>query len=317
MPMTPAFTIYHFLPLTHPRASEDALGMLLDEGVRPVLDLEDSVGCMLDPGRNQRLKARARANLLDMARRRAVSSPSADRVLVRINQRGSAEYLADIAVLESCARLGFRPGILLSKTHGPEDVRDCSSRLVRGGAGAPRIVPILESVAGIDALESILDVLPESGRTVFFGYFDFALDAGHWPLRSQLGASYWKFYQSLSARVEAKSGSLVNAPFAHWNSEEELLRVKSMLLATATRATGMCSLGMPQTTVLARKVPAAPLPVREHEPSCLVTHARWVIRHFSAARCNMRSFAVVDGYFVTPHEYMLAQRYLEGLGKLP
>ena len=73
----------------------------------------------------------------------------------------------------------------------------------------------------------------------------------------------------------------------------------------------MCSLGVPQTRILSQPIAPDRRNIPEQVQECLTYKALSIITHFESARCHQRSFAAVDGYFVTPHEYQLAKRYLQ------
>ena len=153
--------------------------------------------------------------------------------------------------------------------------------------------------------------MPSENRVAVFGYFDYALDVGHWPMLNQTQASYWELFDRVRNRAEQKHTILINSPHSQWRHEDELTRIKSILLAAGTLATGMCSVGMPQTRVLNLPVVPDRRNIIDQEEECPIAKAHAIIEQFETARCHQRSFAVVDGYFVTPHEYQLAKRFLQ------
>lgn len=314
--MALAFTIYHFLPMTHVRGAVPMLERLLREGHRPILDLEDSVSCIFDPIRNEDLKHKARLGLLRLAEVLKDRPLLHDRLLVRINQRDSPHHALDLDVMKKCHDIGFAPGILLSKTHRARDLLDCKNDLFLRTGKVATVVPIIESVEGLHSLETIVTAMPREDRVAVFGYFDYALEAGHWPLMKQTEAAYWQLFRSARSRAERHDCALINSPHASWQKEDELSRIKSYLLATGRLPTGMCSVGAHQTSVLMRDVePNATSPdMQSPLPECPQARASWIVAQFEAARCHQRSFAVADQYFVTPHEYQLAKRYLQQQG---
>lgn len=314
--MSPAFTIYHFLPMTHVRGAVLMLERLLRDGHRPILDLEDSVSCLFDPVRNDDLKHKARHGLLRLAEILKDRPLHRDRILVRINQRDSHHHALDLDVLAKCYGIGFTPGVLLPKTHREDDLLDCKNNLSLLTRHDVNVVPIIESVKGLHSLESIVTAIPPEDRVAVFGYFDYALEAGHWPMMEQTKTAYWQLFDSVRSRAESLDCSLINSPHACLQKEDELSRIKSYLLATGRLPTGMCSVGTHQTSVLTRDVePDATCP---DMPSLLIEcpkeRASRVVTRFETARCHQRSFTVVDQYFVTPHEYQLAKRYLQQHG---
>jgi citrate lyase subunit beta/citryl-CoA lyase len=313
--MHPAFTVYHFLPMTHVRGALPILERLLDNGHRPVLDLEDSVSCVFDPIRNDEIKDKARSGLLRLSMLIKDRPFEQHRILVRINQRDSHHHAADLDVLARCHASGFSPSILLPKTHCSEDLLAFEDDFAALTGYRASVVPLIESVSGLDSLESIITAMPLQDRIAVFGYFDYALDAGHWPIMEQMQSEYWLLFNAVRSRAESLGCSLINAPHASWQRVDDLVRIKSYLVATGHLPTGMCSLGMPQSAVLMRDVePNSSSPISPSRLSLSPKdHAAWVVREFETARCHQRSFAVADEYFVTPHEYQLAKRYLQNL----
>lgn len=303
-----AFTIYQFIPLTHHRSAIRMVKELLSEGIVPILDLEDSVSCLWDEERNAALKAMARAHLLRMAHQHP-SIPNSENILVRINQRDSKHHELDLQAVRECHERGFSLGMVLSKTSSAEELTECSRQMQALIHREIPVIPIIESLSGVNALEEILQSMPEARRIAVFGYFDYALDAGHWPTLNQLQPQYWHLFNHLRNRAERHNGILINSPHTRWQAPEELAHIKAELLDHSQAPTGMCAIHRSQSQALLAEAQRL-----EHEPATMMSDsekAQWIIDAFESHRCHLRSFAVHDGYFVTPHEYQLAKRYLD------
>lgn len=144
-----------FVPGNRPERFQKAL----DSGADAViLDLEDAV-----PAAD---KAAARAAIL-------AQWPSLDTggrpVLVRINAQGSAEWGQDLALLPQLAGLG---GVVLPKAESAQALAELHHLL---GPSVP-LLPLIESVAGFDALAEVA-AAPGVLRLVL-GHIDFLADSG-------------------------------------------------------------------------------------------------------------------------------------------
>lgn len=144
-----------FVPGNRPERFQKAL----DSGADAViLDLEDAV-----PAAD---KAAARAAIL-------AQWPSLDTggrpVLVRINAQGSAEWGQDLALLPPLAGLG---GVVLPKAESAQGLAELRRLL---GPSVP-LLPLIESVAGFDALAEVA-AAPGVLRLVL-GHIDFLADSG-------------------------------------------------------------------------------------------------------------------------------------------
>ncbi len=314
MGMTEQAAIYHFLPLTRYRGAGPLLADLLGRGITPVLDLEDSVQCVFDPERNLQLKEQARHGLRQLAPILAAQGVAPGQIMLRINHAETPHYAADLAVVIDCFAEGFIPEILLPKVAQPEDLLDCQNRLQSATSHVVRISPLIESVPGIARLNEIL-AAPAPGSGAVFGYFDYAVDAGHWPINSQFSPEFWKLVLHIREVIEQSGVRYIHPPYPHLTDEVGLLRIKSMLQATGSAAFGICSLSTAQSAVLERSVPAA---LMRYESSAFQetaasfrARAEWVVELFEFGRAHKRSFAISEGYFISPHEYWLAKRFLE------
>ncbi len=144
-----------FVPATRPDRFSKALGSGADA---VIIDLEDAVA----PG--EKVKAR---QLLSQAWA-GLPAPACERVLVRVNAAGTAWHDDDLALLSS---LGVA-GVMLAKAEHADQLLHVSS--VLGVSCA--LVPLIESVAGLDAADALARS-PQVLRLAF-GNIDFQADVG-------------------------------------------------------------------------------------------------------------------------------------------
>ena len=147
-----------FVPATRPERLIKALACGADA---VIVDLEDAVG----PGE----KAAARQNFLPVFR--ALTPRQRARVLVRINAQGTPWLADDLAALPEWISLGLG-GVMVPKAESAAGL----AQVAAAAAGACSLLPLVESVAGLDAINE----LASSAQVVrlAFGNLDFQVDAG-------------------------------------------------------------------------------------------------------------------------------------------
>ena len=127
-----------------------------------IVDLEDAVA----PGR----KDAARAQIADGF---AALPPAArDRLLVRVNASDTPWHAEDLALVGRLAAGDRLAGVVLPKAERAADL----AALARAAGPGVALLPLVESVAGLDALDA-LAAAPQVLRLVF-GHLDFQADAG-------------------------------------------------------------------------------------------------------------------------------------------
>ncbi|WP_313083935.1 aldolase/citrate lyase family protein [Pulveribacter sp.] len=148
-----------FVPATRPERLPKALASGAD---MVIADWEDAVA----PAD----KAAARAALQQAVQALPVTDRA--RLLVRTNASASEWFGADLAALGPLVAAGVA-GAMLPKAEGAGALQQVAA------AAGPRcaLVPLVESVAGLDALDAIAAATPQVARLAF-GHLDFQVDAG-------------------------------------------------------------------------------------------------------------------------------------------
>jgi citrate lyase subunit beta/citryl-CoA lyase len=147
-----------FVPASRPgrfaKALESGAGCV-------IVDLEDAVA--------PEEKVEARRELAE--RLTGFTREQLERTLVRINASGSEWYEGDVGLMKEWTARGLA-GVMLPKAEAPAVL------LALNGALAPtaQLVPLVESLAGLDAVD-LLARAPQVTRLAF-GHLDFQLDLG-------------------------------------------------------------------------------------------------------------------------------------------
>lgn len=152
MNATPALT-YLFVPGNRPERFAKALASGAD---RVILDLEDAVAATD--------KAPARESIASWVT--SLANKDVDRLLVRINDVTSPEYLVDLLWLQR-SKINH---CMLSKCESPEQVAEVLAHMPTGS----RVLPLIETVRGVLAASAIAKT-PNVSRLAF-GSLDYLLD---------------------------------------------------------------------------------------------------------------------------------------------
>lgn len=147
-----------FVPATRPERIAKALASGADA---VIVDLEDAVAPQDKPAARDAL-----AQALG-----ALPAAERARILVRINSGGTEWFAQDLQAVSALVAQGCA-GAMLPKAEDAHTLAQVHATL--GSAGA--IVPIIESVAGLDAIDAIAHA-PGVLRLAF-GHLDFQVDAG-------------------------------------------------------------------------------------------------------------------------------------------
>jgi citrate lyase subunit beta/citryl-CoA lyase len=153
-----AASSFLFVPATRP---ERIIKALASGAHAVIVDLEDAVS-MSD-------KFDARRHLETVLS--ALSASQRLRMLVRINASGTPWYADDLVVCARLTALGLG-GVMLAKAESGTILAAAAETLGSGCA----LVPLVESVAGLDAIDAMARV-PQVLRLAF-GHLDFQVDAG-------------------------------------------------------------------------------------------------------------------------------------------
>lgn len=151
-------TTFLFVPATRPERIAKALA---SGAGAVVVDLEDAVA----PGE----KAAARTALL--AAVKALEPAQRARLLVRTNAAGTPWHSDDVAAVAACVAQGLA-GAMLAKAESAAVLAAVARALGPQGL----LVPLVESNAGLDALDALAQA-PQVVRLAF-GHLDFQVDLG-------------------------------------------------------------------------------------------------------------------------------------------
>lgn len=148
-----------FVPATRPERFRKALASAAD---LVCIDLEDAVA----PAQ----KTAARQAVVEFF---AGPDYLPDRVMVRINSPRGPDGAADLAAIANTARAA--PLLMIPKAESPQEISGVYEAF---GSRHPSLVPLIESAAGLAAVEDISRMTDQGVAALSFGGADFAADIG-------------------------------------------------------------------------------------------------------------------------------------------
>lgn len=319
--------VFQFLTVRTPDATARLVRLGAQPAVSTILDLEDGLWDPLDEARTDELKESGREHLVELAGNHA-GVLARGSLGVRINRITGSHGHRDIEALGRAAGHVRFDHVVATKVERGADLVEVAAALRAAGVGFGTIVPIVETRAGIAALDDILEEGLRLGvRWLVFGFFDFALDSGWWPFPDPADPAYWTPLVPVIAATEAAGIGHVHAPFFALEDDAAFERLAGRLAATCRLPFGMISIGRRQTALAARlaagiggpsagagdaDVEAAPGGVLGTDPRGL---AAGIVAVYAANRRADVSF-VLDpdtGNFISPHLYLAARAYLARL----
>ena len=241
--------IFQYVPLIRARALERILPRVIGSGASAVMDLEDSVQDPLYPENTPLLKAEARNGLINLIAKHPALFSNRE-VYVRVNSMRSGEYDKDMDEICSLVPKFSPAGVFLPMVESSEDVKRCYERLRDSGYSDFTIVPIIETVSGLDNLDEIL--APHAGTTVkyvHYGHFDYCLSAEMWPFPRQNSRAFWHLVDALVQRVEDCGCFYIHTPFPELDNADMFRAVRTRLAKVCRKELSLSALNLDQALV--------------------------------------------------------------------
>ncbi|GAA3525203.1 CoA ester lyase [Amycolatopsis ultiminotia] len=263
-----------FCPGDHPRRVERALAA---PAATVVLDLEDGVA--------PEARVQARATVV-----RALAAAHRPRLFVRVNASGTAEQSADFAALAPV--LGHGAGVVLPKAGSGAEITAVAERLagIEHTAGALRIVPVVETCAGLLAAAEI--AAADRVAALILGVLDLAAELRVSPAA---GLDHARAHLAIAARAAGLPGP-IDGPHPALDDDEGLTRTS--LASRALGFRGRVVLHPRQLDPVDRAYAPAPEEIR---------HARKVVEATGAGSLRLPDGTFVDRPVVARAHAVLAE----------
>ena len=318
--------IIQYLPLTHPRATLRFVKKFDAAGVMSILDLEDSAQDPFDEEKTKDLKLNARNNFFELVNSKTWNGDEfVNPIYVRVNSRSTEFFKEDIETVLKIFRLGFPiSGIFLPKVESYEQVKETYSLLndqknLNNKRGSLEIVPMIETIAGMEGLELLLKSDQNENRfsKVHYGHFDYCLDAKLWPFPDPVHDSFWNLIEPMVRIILEYNKTYIHTPFPFpkdidlfWASSRHLTELFSI------KDIWICTLNS-ELSLSGELIGEHPLKIHTLDASLefMINEARIIQENFLAGRANKRSFRISNNRFIPPHQYFAAEQYLKNIKK--
>jgi hypothetical protein len=244
---------------------------------------------------------------------------------MRINVVGTEDFVRDLPVLRTVADTFGLAAVLLPKVGSGEEYRDALATIEDCRLAQAGLIPVVETKEGLGRLDEIAAAAVTAGATaLFYGHYDYCLDAGCWPFSHPVDKAYWELVERVVKGATGAGLRYVHPPEANLRDEALLSRVIAMLRRLCGDRFDLASAGMSQTTILLRITEdssvcaaspeavfgASPLGLEEKrrlaEETCALFEGNNRQEHSFSADAR-------TGRFISPHEYLAAVRYLRSL----
>jgi citrate lyase beta subunit len=314
------FRILHFSTILPGAAFLRLTRRIESRDVQVVFDLEDTHWDPGDERRTAERKSEARRLLLGVAEARGAAGMPP--LSVRVNGLQSPENEADVALLGEISRRSPIRAVVLPKVEEPGVVEEFLERTAAVSGPLPEVIPLVETGRAVENLGALLAglrglIVEGRVRRVMYGAFDHCLDVGRWPFWEQDTAGFWDFLEGLVARVEGEGFAYVHTPI-------DAIADARLFRQLVGRLGEVCRRPYSVSTLTESQIRAVLEPPGEPEPRLALRHpaadavepltrAREVVEAYHSRRRRGQGF-VTDarvGRFISPHEVVAAQAYLE------
>jgi len=304
------------LSIHSPPVTSRLVRQLLPYADTVILDLEDSCWDPIRPERSAALREQSRADLLDLSRQ-AGTFFEEGRIGFRINRYESPEFARDLEALGRITQRAKLAAIVATKVESPDTLSNIVDAVHGHGIVCREIVPIVETVRGIENLPQIAASAARFGvRAIVYGHYDFSLDAGHWPFLEFDDLRFWEWVHPIVETIESAGLTYVHPPFFRIYDAVGFDAMLCRLAEMCSRSFGVLALGPRQAAACSaferHASPLLPSPniATVGESAEL---AQSICQVFEDYVKENKGFAVEpkSGLFISPHLYAAARTYLE------
>ena len=315
--------IYQFIPNAPVRVMERLIRSMAPGSIA-ILDLEDGYLDVRDPAKTSERRESGRRQLLELCAR-SRGRTNGRPVAMRINAAGTDDFVRDLPVVREVADTFGLAAIMLPKVGSGEEYRDALAAIEEWRLAHAGLIPIVETKEGLGRLDEIAAAAVTAGATtLFYGHYDYCLDAGCWPFSHPADNAYWELVERVVKGATGAGLRYVHPPEVSLRDEVLLGRMISRLRRLCGNRFDLASAGMSQTPILLR--------LTEDCSSCAATPEAVVScsplgpeekRRLAEETCTLfeennrqeHSFSADarTGRFISPHEYLAAVRYLGSL----
>ncbi len=306
--------LIQYLPLSHPKAALRVVRKLGNNGVKAIIDLEDSVQDPFNAEKTNELKRNARKGFLKLITdEKFDANVFREDIFLRINSRETNYHEEDVqTILKVCETKFPLKGVFLPKVEDFSQISELHDLFHNKGFNL-EIVPMIETIKGMNSLESILQ--SEKSNTIFkyihYGHFDYALDSDLWPFPDPNHQKFWDIVLYVSKLVTDYNKTYIHTPFPFMNDKNLFWRASHYLENKfPNKELWICTLNSELSlSEDTQEIDLNIIDPEYTEEKCL-KEAEFIKSDFINGRANKRSFSVGSNRFIPPHQYFAALNYI-------
>lgn len=307
--------LIQYLPLSHPKAALRFVKKLGNNGVKAIIDLEDSVQDPFCHETTRKLKKNARIQFLDL-----ISDQKFDEkvfkepIFLRINSADTDYYVHDLeTILKICGTKFPLKGIFLPKVENFSQIKELHD-LINDNGFKLEIVPMIETAKGMNNLENILESDKDMMlfKYVHYGHFDYALDSGLWPFPDPDHQKFWDIVLKLSALVIQYNKIYIHTPFPFMDDRNLFWQASHFIESHfPNQELWICTLNSELSLSEDTEYKKLNIVNTDFTIEQSIKEAELIKNDFLNGRANKRSFSVGSNRFIPPHQYFAAINYLD------
>lgn len=298
--------VYQFVDSSKIR-NIDYFNSLINCDAKICFDLEDSI--KVDANTYHKIRISIFNDILELIKNNKVWE-----VGIRINSTLSDYYSDDILQISKFSSDHPHINIFLPKISDSTDIVKTVKEIVSNKIQDFEVIPIIESIQGMNNLSSILSNNTQYISKVAFGHCDFNYDCNYFPFHHQDSENYWNWVKIL---IDTCGNNFIflNSPYLNLNDDDYLVRILSRL-KKATNKSGQITLSLRQSKVcrlfnqqdykLSNRLESI---AREEEVN---QFAMYLVNSFEQYKVDGKNFAIIPDIkkLISPQEYAKAKEII-------
>lgn len=304
--------LIQYLPLVRPQSCFRYAHKLSKKNVMCILDLEDSAQNIFDQNKTKSLKKEAQDGLRYISK--YTDWPTKQKLYIRTNSADSIFFNKDIDAVLTSVRNGMPvTGIFLPKVEDYSTISQLHKFFSENGIEM-EIVPMIETRFGLIRLEEMLrkDMDTRRIKRVHYGHFDFCFDSNIWPFPEPRHVQFWALIESILNILSEFDVAYVHTPFPYLYDTELFWATIAHLRAVNADTEMWAATLNSELSLSERPLHELQLEITDinYKFEEKIAAANKVVNSFLVNAANKRSFSVINGKFVPPHEYLAAKKFL-------
>lgn len=299
---------FQYLSLVRYKGLKSVLKNYENIKISIILDLEDSAQDVFDQKKTLELKKIARDGLIFLSKQ---NYKIKNHLFVRVNKIGSIDFEQDLLTINNAINNGIKlNGIFLPKVETFFEIESVYKKL---NSSDLKIVPIIESVNGVENLTTILgEDKNKIISHIHYGHFDYCLNSNLWPFPEPYHHEFWNIIENIIKICTTKKINFIQTPFPLTQNYELYWSMVKHLIDNYNFEKVFCSLvNYDKKFILPPKnIKKLKLKKISNKKSHHVIFAEKIYNEYLKFKSFKKSFSLSKKRFIAPHQFLMAKKYL-------